>query len=317
MMGSHHKLDVVTFGEPMAMFYANDTGNLHEVNSFSKALAGAESNVAIGLSRLGHHTGLVTKVGNDSFGTFIKNTLQIEGVDISSISTHTERPSGMLIKSKVASGDPKVEYFRKFSAASTLSLDDFDHDYFESAKHLHVTSISAALSRECHEFATFAMDYMKRQGKSISFDPNLRPALWPDENTMIHTINQLAIHSDWFLPGLGEGRKLTGYQTPEEIANFYLERGPSVVVIKLGPEGAYYKSKDAEGIVEGFKVKQVVDTVGAGDGFAVGVISGLLEGLELKEAVRRGNAIGALAVMAPGDMDGLPDQAKLKAFMNQ
>ncbi|GGH29795.1 sugar kinase [Paenibacillus segetis] len=311
------KLDVVTFGEPMTMFYANEEGPLHEVRSFSKALAGAESNVATGLSRLGHTTGLVTKLGKDNFGEFIESSLKYEGIDTGSIFYSQEHSTGMLIKSKVTTGDPQVEYFRKNSAASTLSLADFNGSYFESANHMHVTSISSALSSDCHEFALYAMDYMHRCGKTVSFDPNLRPALWPDTQTMIQTINHLATLSDWFLPGINEGKILTGYTTPEEIASFYLERGPSLVVIKLGPEGAYYKSAEQEGYVTGFKVDKVIDTVGAGDGFAVGVISALLENLALDQAVRRGNAIGALAVMSPGDMDGLPTREILEKFMNQ
>lgn len=213
--------------------------------------------------------------------------------------------------------DPKVEYFRKNSAASTLSLEDFDEAYFNSAGHLHVTSISAALSKNCLEFSIHAMEFMKSKGKTISLDPNLRPSLWPDTETMVSTINDLATRCDWFLPGLGEGKILTGLSTPEEIADYYLERGVSLVVIKLGPEGAYYKSSAGEGYVDGFKVEQVVDTVGAGDGFAVGVISAMLEKLPIAEAVKRGNAIGALAVMSPGDMDGLPTREELAKFMQQ
>lgn len=158
---------------------------------------------------------------------------------------------------------------------------------------------------------------MKSKGKTISLDPNLRPSLWPDTETMVSTINDLATRCDWFLPGLGEGKILTGLSTPEEIADYYLERGVSLVVIKLGPEGAYYKSSAGEGYVDGFKVEQVVDTVGAGDGFAVGVISAMLEKLPIAEAVKRGNAIGALAVMSPGDMDGLPTREELAKFMQQ
>ncbi|MDT3426612.1 2-dehydro-3-deoxygluconokinase [Paenibacillus forsythiae] len=308
-------LDVVTFGEPMAMFYANEEGPLDEVNSFSKALAGAESNVATGLSRLEHKVGYVTKLGEDSFGSFIIKALNTEGIDTSSISFTREFPTGMLIKSKVASGDPKVEYFRKRSAASRLGLADFDPAYFASAGHLHVTGISSAISRECHEFSVHAMEFMKRSGKTVSLDPNLRPSLWPDTKTMADTINDLATRCDWFVPGLGEGRILTGLSAPEEIASYYLNLGVSLVVIKLGPEGAYYKSSDSEGYVQGFKVEQVIDTVGAGDGFAVGVISALLEQLPLKEAVRRGNAIGALAVMSPGDRDGLPTREQLERFI--
>ncbi|MEK3966487.1 sugar kinase [Paenibacillus sp. FSL R7-0048] len=311
------QLDAVTFGEPMAMFYANEAGPLHEVFSFSKALAGAESNVATGLSRLNHPTGYVTKLGEDNFGTFIAQAMKNENINTDNITFTKEYSTGMLIKSKVVTGDPKVEYFRKNSAASTLSLEDFDEAYFNSAGHLHVTSISAALSKSCHEFSIHAMEFMKSKGKTISLDPNLRPSLWPDTETMVSTINDLATRCDWFLPGLGEGKILTGLSTPEEIADYYLERGVSLVVIKLGPEGAYYKSSAGEGYVDGFKVEQVVDTVGAGDGFAVGVISAMLEKLPIAEAVKRGNAIGALAVMSPGDMDGLPTREELAKFMQQ
>ncbi len=311
------QLDAVTFGEPMAMFYANEAGPLHEVFSFSKALAGAESNVATGLSRLNHPTGYVTKLGEDNFGTFIAQAMKNENINTDNITFTKEYSTGMLIKSKVVTGDPKVEYFRKNSAASTLSLEDFDEAYFNSAGHLHVTSISAALSKSCHEFSIHAMEFMKSKGKTISLDPNLRPSLWPDTETMVSTINDLATRCDWFLPGLGEGKILTGLSTPEEIADYYLERGVSLVVIKLGPEGAYYKSSAGEGYVDGFKVEQVVDTVGAVDGFAVGVISAMLEKLPIAEAVKRGNAIGALAVMSPGDMDGLPTREELAKFMQQ
>ncbi|MEK4462179.1 2-dehydro-3-deoxygluconokinase [Paenibacillus odorifer] len=311
------QLDAVTFGEPMAMFYANEAGPLHEVFSFSKALAGAESNVATGLSRLNHPTGYVTKLGEDNFGTFIAQAMKNENINTDNITFTKEYSTGMLIKSKVVTGDPKVEYFRKNSAASTLSLEDFDEAYFNSAGHLHVTSISAALSKSCLEFSIHAMEFMKSKGKTISLDPNLRPSLWPDTETMVSTINDLATRCDWFLPGLGEGKILTGLSTPEEIADYYLERGISLVVIKLGPEGAYYKSSAGEGYVDGFKVEQVVDTVGAGDGFAVGVISAMLEKLPIAEAVKRGNAIGALAVMSPGDMDGLPTREELAKFMQQ
>lgn len=311
------QLDVVTFGEPMAMFYANETGPLAEVFSFSKALAGAESNVATGLSRLQHPTGYVTKLGEDNFGQFIVDAQNKEGINTDSITFTKEYSTGMLIKSKVLTGDPKVEYFRKNSAASKLSLADFDEAYFASAGHLHVTSISSALSKSCHEFSIHAMEFMKSKGKTVSLDPNLRPTLWPNTETMVSTINDLATRCDWFLPGLSEGKTLTGLDTPEEIAAYYLERGVSLVVIKLGPEGAYYKSLEQEGYVQGFKVEEVVDTVGAGDGFAVGVISAMLEKLPVAEAVKRGNAIGALAVMSPGDMDGLPTREGLATFMNQ
>jgi len=308
-------LAAVTFGEPMAMFIANEVGELSEVNSFTRALAGAESNVAVGLSRLGHPTGYVTKLGNDHLGTFIRKTQEREGIDTGCITVNPERPTGILIKSKVLSGDPKVEYFRKNSAASTLSVADFDEAYFAGAGHLHVTSISAALSESVRDFSFHAMNFMKKQGKTVSLDPNLRPVLWPDKETMVRTINELAARCDWFFPGVGEGKILTGSDDPERIADFYLDLGVSLVVVKVGPDGAYYKTRSEAGFVPGFRVDKVVDTVGAGDAFATGVISGLLEQIGISESVRRGNALGALAVMSPGDMEGLPTRPQLEQFL--
>jgi len=156
----------------------------------------------------------------------------------------------------------------------------------------------------------------KENGVSISFDPNLRLQLWEDKEEMVQIINELASQSDIVLPGVNEGLLLTGSDDENAIADFYLNKGVLTVIVKLGEKGAFVKTKEDSFIVPGFKVEKVVDTVGAGDGFAVGVISGLLDGLSLKDAVRRGNAVGALAVMSPGDNDGLPNPDQLETYMN-
>ena len=116
----------------------------------------------------------------------------------------------------------------------------------------------------------------------------------------------------WVLPGLEEGRFLTGASTPEGIAAFYRERGAKLVVVKLGPAGAWFDGEHGCGTVPGFPVAEVVDTVGAGDGFAVGVVSALLEGRSVPDAVRRGCWIGARAVQVLGDTEGLPTRAQLQ-----
>ena len=153
------------------------------------------------------------------------------------------------------------------------------------------------------------MRRMRGKGASLSFDPNLRPSLWPSERRMIAEINALAAHAHWVLPGLEEGRLLSGWQEPADIAAFYLDMGVDAVAIKLGPSGAYYRDAHGEGLVPGVPVATVVDTVGAGDGFAVGVVSALLEGLPLPDAVARGNWIGSRAVQVRGDMEGCRNAA--------
>jgi 2-dehydro-3-deoxygluconokinase len=309
-------LDVVTFGEAMAMFVAEETGELHQVKRFMLRLAGAETNVAVGLARLGLGVGWVSKVGNDPFGQYIRESLTKENVDISKVVMDPDYPTGFQLKSKVTSSDPEVVYFRKGSAASRLEPADLSDSYFTSASHLHLTGIPPALSSTMRAVSEHVLVLMREHGRTISFDPNLRPSLWKNEAEMVGEINRLAIRADWVLPGIAEGEILTGYSKPRDIAAFYLDKGVKLVVIKLGAKGAYYRTATEEGEVPGFPVKQVVDTVGAGDGFAAGVISGLLERLPISQAVLRANAIGALAVMTQGDQDGLPTREQLESFMS-
>jgi 2-dehydro-3-deoxygluconokinase len=308
-------LDVITYGEAMVMLVAEQAGALDSVAHFTRRQSGAETNVAIGLARLGLRVGWVSRVGDDSFGRFILRTMQSEGVDCSHVQVDARYPTGFQLKAKADQGkDPAVEYFRRGSAASRMSVqDDFDTAYFSAARHLHATGICCALSDSTMSLAVHAMDFMRAAGKTISFDPNLRPTLWPSEATMIEKLNALAAKARWVLPGLNEGRLLTGRKTPHDIAGFYLDQGAELVVLKLGPEGAYFRSRSEESTLEGVRVERVVDTVGAGDGFAVGVVSALLEGRPLRDAVARGNLIGSLAVQVVGDMEGLPTRAELQA----
>ncbi|WP_373962970.1 sugar kinase [Kosakonia sacchari] len=312
----HKPLDVITIGEAMAMFVASETGDLADAGQFIKRAAGAELNVATGLARLGLQVSWVSRVGDDSFGRFILNTLRKENISTAGVTLDGRYATGFQLKSKAENGtDPTVEYFRKGSAASHLSTDDFHAALFNEARHLHLSGVAAALSASSYALLEHAAQSMKAQGKTISFDPNLRPVLWKSEAEMVEKLNRLAFQADWVLPGLKEGMILTGENTPQGIADFYLQRGVKAVVIKTGADGAWFKTASGEqGAVAPVKVENVVDTVGAGDGFAVGVISALLEGKTLPEAVRRGNAIGALAIQVPGDSEGLPTRAELGAL---
>lgn len=309
-------LDVVTIGEAMAMFVALEPGDLAAAERFVKRAAGAELNVAIGLARLGLNAGWVSRIGDDSLGQFICQQLEQERVNHQQVTVDARYPTGFQLKSKVDDGsDPRVEYFRKGSAASHLSPDDFNPDYFGAARHLHLSGVAAALSASSFELLHHAAKSMRAQGKTISFDPNLRPVLWPSEQAMVKQLNLLAEYADWVLPGDKEGKILTGYSQPEAIADFYLDKGVKTVIIKTGCDGAWYKTAEGEkGQVAAIRVDNVVDTVGAGDGFAVGVISGLLDGKSLPDAIRRGNKIGSLAIQVIGDSEGLPTRAELGDF---
>ena len=309
----HNALDVITIGEAMAMFVATEPGELAEADAFIKRVAGAELNVATGLARLGLNVSWVSRVGSDSFGRFVLSSLDKERINSESVTVDDRYPTGFQLKSRAENGtDPIVEYFRKGSAASHLSRDDFDAATFARARHLHLSGVAAALSPSAYDLLDHAASTMKAQGKTISFDPNLRPVLWKSEAEMVEKLNRLAFQADWVLPGLKEAATLTGQSTPEGMADFYLAQGVKAVVIKTGADGAWFKTAAGEqGAVAAVRVDNVVDTVGAGDGFAVGVISALLEGKTFPQAVARGNKIGSLAIQVPGDSEGLPTRAQL------
>ena len=307
------RFDVATFGEAMLLLVADRPGPLEDAQSFHKRTAGAETNVAIGLARLGLKVGWASRLGTDSMGRYLIAAMKAEGIDCSHVICDATQRTGFQFKGRVTDGsDPPVEYHRKGSAASQMTPDDVDVDWLRSARHLHATGVFAAISTTSLQAAIKTMDVMRAAGRTISFDPNLRPTLWASTEVMRTAINDLAARADWVLPGIEEGLLLTGETTPEGVAQFYRRLGARLVVVKLGAAGAYYDSDVAgTGRVEGFPVREVIDTVGAGDGFAAGVVSALLEGRTVPDAVRRGAWIGARAVQVLGDTEGLPTRAQL------
>lgn len=298
--------DVVTFGETMVLFSPDQMLPLDYVHQFHKQIGGAESNVAIGLSRLGHSVGWFSKLGDDPFGRFVLKFIRGEGVDTSRCLFTDKAPQSVFFKEKLSPTNIHVYYYRKNAAASFLTPEDLDEDYIAGAKILHITGITPALSKSCRETIFAAIDIAKRHGVQIVFDPNLRLKLWSKEEAKT-TLLAIAKQANYILPGLDEGELLTGKQNPEEIADVLRQDDPNkTVIIKLGSQGSFFKSQSESEYVSGFPVQHIVDPIGAGDGFAAGVISGILRGKPMSVSLKLGNAVGAIVVGANGDVEGLP-----------
>lgn len=313
--------EFLTIGEPMAVFASEDVDEtLTDAKQFTKFAAGAELNVAIGVSRLGHQADYVSAVGQDPFGEYIKKAMAQANVNTQYLDLNPNYWTGFYLKERVSHGDPGTFYFRKNSAAANFDMASLDKIDLDSIKIAHLSGIFAALSD--NDLAVFK-ELNRRllaHHKLVTFDPNLRPALWTSQEHMVEVTNELAKGANIVIPGMNEGKVLMGSDDPETIADFYLNQSDNTqtVIVKTGPKGAFIKQADGTTqTVTGFRVDKVVDTVGAGDGFAVGTITGLLEGLSLADAVKRGCAVGALAVMSPGDSDGYPTPAELEAFLNK
>ena len=318
---AHDAIDVLTIGEPMVLFIAQDGGSLVQAERFQKSVAGAELNVITGLSRLGLRTEYVCALGADSFAAYVRQHLQREGIGQRWIATNAQRPTGMMLKSRTADGsDPAIEYHRQGSAASALGLACFAPQWLRDrcfpARHLHVTGIGMAISLSMRQLVFELAQLARDSGATISFDPNLRPQLWPSKGEMVATLNAMAALSHIVLPGDTEGMVLTGQHEPQAICEFYFQKGVEQVFVKTGRHGAYCAQRRANGavqtaVVPAVPVARVVDTVGAGDAFAVGVISACLQGLDLHQAGWRGNCIAAEVIQSQGDCTGLPDRLRL------
>jgi 2-dehydro-3-deoxygluconokinase len=298
-------MDVVTFGETMVLFNPTTVGPLRYAGQFEKTIGGAESNVAIGLVRLGHQVSWVSRLGDDEFGLYIRNFIRGEGVDTSHVIFDAKHPTAVFFKERRIAQEPKVYYYRRGSAASYLEPGDVREELIAQAKFLHVTGITPALSPSCRDTVYHAIDMARRHQVTVVFDPNIRLKLWTEEEAR-EVLMDIASHCDIVLPGWEEGRILTGESAPERIAERLLLNGASAVVVKLGERGAYYATSRENEYVDGFPVGQIVDPIGAGDGFAAGFLSGLIRGWSYRDAVRLGNRVGAYALTVVGDVEGYP-----------
>ena len=301
--------DVITLGEALVVFAACEAGALDRVFQFSKHAAGAETNVATGLARMGLHAAWASLLGDDSLGQYLLFHMQSQGIDCTHVDVMAGGKSAFMFKTRQDDGaDPITEYHRRGSAASQFSAENLDIPWLTSARHLHVSGVFPALSDSTLSATRQAMINMRKAGRTISFDPNLRPTLWATEARMCSVIEELASLADWVMPGIDEARLLTGLNTASDISAHYLDRGAQRVFIKSGATGAWFQQQGMSEPVHmpAQPVEQVIDTVGAGDAFAVGVISALLEGKDCAAAVRRGQWMGARAIQVRGDSDGLP-----------
>ena len=305
--------DVVTLGECLVALVAESNVALSEAMMFRRHVAGAEANLAVGVARLGHRAAFIGKVGGDAFGQAVVKRLRGEGVDVGHLAVEADGWTALLVRERRGIGASEVWYRRRGSAASTLAAGDVDAagEVVSSARVLHLTGITPALSTTCREAVHRAVDLASAAGVSVSFDVNLRTKLWTVEDAA-PVIEGIAAKADVLLVGLEEGQRLTGKTDAHDVAALYLGAGARSVVVKVGREGARAYGADGSCVERPGVAVDVVDVVGAGDAFAAGYVSGLLDGLPPDECLERGNLCGAYAVASVGDLDGLPTRAEVE-----
>ena len=305
------ELDVVTVGETMALLSALDE-SVGSGASYSLSFGGAESNVAIGLTRLGHSVAWVSALGNDQFGDMIEREISSEGVQVVA-SRDDQRPTGLMVKTLSPGEDRLVRYYRSDSAASALRFEDVPADLITSAQIVHLTGITPALSTSTREMSLWAARTAREAGALVSLDVNYRSALW-SEALASAVLRELVSCCDIVFGSPNELGLLFDHNgTHEQLARRVSEFGPSCIVVKDGERGASMLI-DGEWIHEPAFPVDVVDTVGAGDGFVAGFLSEVLNGSSAEAQLKTAVITGAVCCTHPGDWQGFPSREQLKQF---
>jgi 2-dehydro-3-deoxygluconokinase len=301
--------DVVTLGETMALMSPESTGPLFHTPQLKLGIGGAESNVAIGLARLGDAVSWIGRVGADSLGDLVVRELSAERVRVHAIRDDAA-PTGLMIKERRTPMNQRVWYYRAGSAGSRLQPGDLPPGLIGSARLLHVSGITPALSPTAAAAVRSAVSTARSSGTTVSFDVNYRRALWSPELAG-QVCRDLVAQADIVFAGEDEAAMLVGPGSPVELAERLAALGPAQVVIKLGAAGCF-ALVDGTGYEQGAVAVPVVDTVGAGDAFVAGYLHALLGGADAPDRLLVAVRCGAFACLSPGDWEGMPRHFELE-----
>lgn len=301
---------VLTFGETMALMRADRPGPLAHAAGLSLGIGGSESNVAIGLRRLGVPAVWCGRVGDDSLGVLVEREIRAEGVD-ARVTVDPDAPTGLMLKESRTPSVQRVTYYRSGSAGSRLSSQDVDEDLVAGAGILHLSGITAALSAQCRETLHHAVAVARAAGTLVSFDLNFRGNLW-DRETAGQFYREILPHADLVFAGDDEAVIAVGAGAdPVELARRIAAHGPRQVVIKRGADGAVALI-DGQVLHQEAVPVEALDTVGAGDAFVAGYLAELLLDRGPGERLETAARTGAFACLVPGDWEGFPRRHELE-----
>lgn len=298
-------MDVITIGDGMVAMCPEKKGPIIFTNTFEKKVGGAELNVAIGCSRLGLKSGWISNLGNDDFGKFILRSVKADNVDTSEVKLVDGHPTSVYFREVLSDGSSRSFYYRENSPTSRMKPEDLNEEYFKKSKVLHITGVFPSILKSNQNIVLEAIRLAKKNGLLISFDPNIRLKMWTKEEAK-EFINSILPDVDILLVGDEEVELLLENTDLEQAIKEFYGYGISKVVIKRGAKGAMGYDGENLFYIDGIPPKALVDTVGAGDGFAAGFLTSTIKGESFEDSIKFANAVGSLVVGVEGDNEGLP-----------
>ncbi len=313
-------MTAVCFGELLIDFVSTQRDvSVGEAPGFVKAPGGAPANVAVGLAKLGIPVAFMGQVGNDPFGQYLANVLRTQNVHIDALRFSEEALTPLAFVSVEASGERSFVFYRKPSADMLMRETDLDKNLLASAKLFHFGSITL-IDNPVRKTTLAAVKHAQKHGALISYDPNLREPLWPDLEVARTGLKIGFEFAEVVKLSEEELDFLTDTQEIETGVRYLWTKKTKLMVVTRGAEGCEAYTENNQWIVPGYKVK-VEDTIGAGDGFVAGLLSGILElgtdwhQADLLPVLQRACAVGALTTTQRGAIPALPTRAEVDAFM--
>ncbi|UTV53327.1 sugar kinase [Burkholderia arboris] len=300
--------EILALGEAMIEFNQSQPGR----PEFLQGFGGDTSNFCIAAARQGASTGFVSAIGDDPFGRLLADMWQAEHVDTTYVRIDRTAPTGVYFVTHGADGH-QFDYLRAGSAASRYATGDLPLDALATAKAVHLSGISLAISTIACDAAFAAIDHARSHGAKVSFDTNLRLKLWPLPRARA-VMREALRQTDICLPSWDDVTALTGANDRDAIVDAMLEHGPQVVALKLGKEGAYVATPDERRVVPGFTV-EAVDATGAGDCFGGAFVARIVAGDDPFAAARYANAAAALSTTGYGAVAPIPHRDAVERLM--
>lgn len=307
------KYDVAAVGESLIDFTPSGT-NEHGSELFAKNPGGAPANVLAMCAKLGLSTAFIGKVGNDSFGNFLRGTMEDAGIDCRGLVMSDEYPTTLAFVQLSSTGDRSFSFYRKNCADVLLDPSELDRGVIESCRVMHFGGVS--LTDEPARSATLeAVRAAKAAGALVSYDPNYRPPLWKSEAEAAEVMRSALPLADIIKVSGDELELLCGQSDPARGAEELMKQGARLVMVTLGANGAYYLTANSSGYSHAYDVP-TVDTTGAGDTFMGSVLAMVLREQSLDDIsperwswiMSFAGAAGSLATTRPGAIPAMPDE---------
>lgn len=306
--------EIVTLGETMFCITPKTSGMLRYMKEYEAHIAGAESNFAIGVSKMGHSAGWIGRLGADEIGNFILNSIRAEGVDTSQVEFDEDYRTGLMVKQSKTNGETSVFYYRDGSAASHLEYLRLNREYLDRTRLVHLTGVTPVLNQECEGKIWDLFSIAEDKKILVSFDPNIRLKLWKGQDYS-DMLRRMMGKASIVCLGEEEAEILLGTKDAKEVfGQLFSHTNVQYAALKQGRKGAYISNGSQMLKIPPFSCC-CVDPIGAGDAFDAALVCGILENKPLEVCGRMAAIAGAMTTESYGDTEGVPSRRMMEEIL--